>query len=347
MRNPALAWLLATTACGVNATLHHNQQHHHAKIPRIQQHILQDHSNAASKGNGTIKITRQSVHVQENTTAATVFADDSQIVRGRFGHGAFYMTASNTILFVGGQLEEEGMYITNDVSVLNMSAPLLAGRNPSSDPSNSFNLTPTAWSASAVGSAQDIWLIGGVTSDCTTAAPAFVRGGIGNMWHKVASPTKQGKNAKVVGPPRRRQTSAVAVMNSTTWTADLWVWGGMADEYTCSPEPVGYMAIDVWHTSDSTVETYKWTGVKGRDVPAGFKPPVTDYVAVPVPDGRSIAFIGGQIATGSLADMRHILVFDTVNKTFSVKVTFLFSTGETRGHRQRLTVYKAHCRPGP
>ena len=235
------------------------------------------------------------------------------LAHGRYGHGSVYLHETNQVLFLGGQVGSTGTYITNDVVVLDLDEAYPSASNPRSISAYSQGLPPHAWAATSVDTDQNVWVIGGVTQDC--AADGLTTVLKGSDW-TTANPTGH-------VPPRRRQAQAVAVSNSSSLAVDetqFWVWGGIAEPYTCSLDTVGYMGMDMWSTISRSIATYSWASQVGKTIPKDYRPPVSDYAAVLLRDGVSIAFIGGQVAQGDLAEMDQILTFDTVERTWSLKV---------------------------
>ncbi|KAK4696985.1 hypothetical protein P7C70_g8281, partial [Phenoliferia sp. Uapishka_3] len=115
-------------------------------------------------------------------------------------------------------------------------------------------------------------------------------------------------------PPRRRQAQAVAVYNATTSGSDLFVFGGIAEKYTCSSETIGYFGVDRWDTVAGTVETLPWDPPANAD--ATFAVPVSDYTATLLADNTSIVLVGGQTASGNLVGMETVLVFNSKLRTW-------------------------------
>lgn len=239
----------------------------------------------------------------------------------RFGHTAIYNTEDDTIVFVGGQLDvntSSTTEITNQALSLD---PASVESELEAMKSWSKNLPANAWAASAVDNRERVWLIGGLTADCSKDATVHVFDG-----QKWSSPKLKPK-----APPRRRQARAVAFSNSTTGGTDIFVLGGIAERETCSEGTIGYRGIDRYDTVSNTVETFGW------DAPAGaksdFEPPVSDYTATLLSDGKTIAVIGGQTASGAFSPMKSILLFDIVKRRWTMQVSPERSQS-WRGHRR-------------
>lgn len=282
---------------------------HHKAFRRGQRHVL----------SGTIPSYSNSTTLFPTTVNATNNA-------GRYGHAAVLLASSHQLLFIGGQLGDNGTTITSEVLAYDYTSAFLWGArptsiipdNPAPVPYLSTGLPPHAWSASALDASNRTWLMGGVTANCEVDGIAYVLGGEG--WTvPVVTPRL---------PPRRRQSSAVAVANVTTGGDDLWVFGGIAETYTCSEETIGYIGIDRWDTVGNTVETMKWdTPAKGTKM---FQAPVGDYTATLLGDGRRIVVVGGQTSTGTLVDMGTVLVFDTLLRNWTSAVSLAFLSLDSR-----------------
>lgn len=261
-----------------------------------------------------------------NETAAQPIVVSSQPHLGRYGHSAVYLPApANTLLLIGGQIGTNGTAITSDVLQFSVASTFLWGDdrpadsaipdNPAVNPTLSAGLPASAWSAAAVDPhTAATWLIGGVTPDCETdslvhtlAAAASVSSG----W-TTASITPR-------APPRRRQATALPVANATTGGTDIWVIGGIADQYTCSVETIGYVGLDRYDTALGTVESMAWTAPTGVDS-LEWAAPVSDYAATVLDDGASIAVVGGQTALGDLVSLDQVLLFDVQTRAWTQKV---------------------------
>jgi hypothetical protein len=229
--------------------------------------------------------------------------------QGRYGHSAAVL--DRALLLLGGQVQKPGksLFITNDVVAVDLSAPVTAKTKHRIDPRWSQHLLPTAW-ATAVKTGDDVWLLGGVTQDCEADAVNMVLDGKRATWTSVPS------NAHT--PPRRRQAQAIAIPDKGT--PYIYLWGGIADPFTCSLDTVAYMGLDVHNAITQRVATYSWEKL-AVNLPKSYKPPISDYAAVPLPDGLCIAFIGGQVSRGELADLSTILVLDTNKMLFTLQVS--------------------------
>jgi hypothetical protein len=135
--------------------------------------------------------------------------------------------------------------------------------------------------------------------------------------------------AGTIRPPRRRQAKAVSVYDQDNEVDKIYVFGGIAEPYTCSLETVAYLAMDVWKvprggTSSPQVEILSWksSAAHGDDYANdSFRPPVSDYTAVYLADRHEIAYFGGQDAAGNLVSMDLVLLFDIRTQTFSIHVS--------------------------
>ncbi|GAA5862080.1 hypothetical protein JCM3774_006166 [Rhodotorula dairenensis] len=261
-----------------------------------------------------------------NSTAARPTVVSSQPHLARYGHSAVYLPPpTNSLLLIGGQVGTEGTAITNEVLHFRLASTFLWGDdrpadsaipdNPAVDPTLSSGLPPSAWSAAAVDpDTASTWFFGGVTPDCETDS----------LVHTLASSLATGWTPADVtprAPPRRRQATAIPVTNATTSGTDIWVLGGIADEFTCSVDTIGYVGLDRYDTLIGSVESMPW------DVPAAvgestkWAPPVSDYSATLLNDGASIAVIGGQTAMGDLVHLDEILVFDVNTREWAQEAT--------------------------
>jgi hypothetical protein len=138
-------------------------------------------------------------------------------------------------------------------------------------------------------------------------------------------------------PPRRRQAQMIPVMNLTTLSTDLWVLGGIADEYSCSSSQttVGYVGLDRYSTELGQVESIAWNSSSI---------PVSDYSAELLEDGTSIVVIGGQTSQGELVGMQDVLVFNVESREWYTKVSiYLAQFPERLTHSRTLSVVSIRC----
>ncbi|GJN93789.1 hypothetical protein Rhopal_006847-T1 [Rhodotorula paludigena] len=257
------------------------------------------------------------VYLNASVSQPQVVAATTQ---GRYGHSALYLPTANELLLIGGQVGENGTAITDEILRFRLASTFLWGDrpesaipdNPAADASLSSGLPASAWAAAALDGEERPWLIGGLTQDCEADAIAhtLLNSTSPSAWTVPALSPRY--------PPRRRQASAVSVPNATTGGTDLWVLGGIADEFTCSSETIGYAALDRYDTVSGTVESMAWTAPAGTDE-TGWQPPLSDYSATVLAHGASIAVVGGQSAEGHVADLFSVLVFDVVARTWSEK----------------------------
>lgn len=267
--------------------------------------------------------------LQRGMLAARDFASDSAASfvsrsgqnttgQGRYGHAAAYLPSGDQVLFVGGQVGTEGTVITNDVYVLEL------GQDSTASPSNELraDLPAGAWAASLVDSEETVWLVGGVTEDCYHDATAYVLEKNAKSWKAVEPyPSK---------PPRRRQAHAVAGWDNSGKNDAFYLFGGIAEPYTCSLETVAYLGMDVWSPAGSgeegrdRVATAVWKAPKQIDKlegKEGVLPPVSDYAAVGLKGKDGIAYLGGQDANGNLASLQTLLLFNTTTQAWSYAVS--------------------------
>lgn len=266
-------------------------------------------------------------HTQPRVYAVSP-SSNSTTLTGRYGHAAVFQQYQNKILFIGGQVGTSGTYVTNDVLSLDLTKPYtpystLSGftetTNPALVPELSVGLPPNAWSAYSVDAQERIWLIGGVTQDCERDAVAYVLQDA-STWEPVDLGNYR--------PPRRRQAKAVSVASGTEETS-IYIFGGVAEPYTCSLETVGYLAMDIWNTTSTTttplVDSKSWkapsTTAQLERQWQNYEPAISDYAAVSLASQQAIVYVGGQDASGRLAAMDEILVFNTSTNAWSRQVS--------------------------
>ncbi|BGP43206.1 hypothetical protein JCM10449v2_007234 [Rhodotorula kratochvilovae] len=251
---------------------------------------------------------------------------------GRYGHSAVYLPPpANELLLIGGQVGENGTTITNEVLRFRLASTFLWGDrpvsaipdNPAKDTALAAGLPATAWAAAAVDAQARPWLVGGVTADCEADGIAHVLDTGSSSWAVPALSSRY--------PPRRRQASAVAVANATTGGTDVWVFGGIADEFTCSSETIGYAGIDRYDTVSGVVESMPWNA-PGGVAPSEWEPPVSDYSATALADGSGVVVIGGQASDGHLADTMSVLVFDVATRSWVQQAASNVSPSPRMGH---------------
>ncbi|GAA6014553.1 hypothetical protein JCM10207_001642 [Rhodosporidiobolus poonsookiae] len=278
-----------------------------------------------------------SVLAVDNSTAATgdsrpsvVAASSSQ---GRYGHSAVYLPPpTNQLLLIGGQLDSNvsasvAPEITSTVLRFNLGSSFLWGDRPASaipdNPLSNATLSTdgTAWGAAASDASGAVWLFGGLASDCDADAPVgtFANG----TWGAAVLEPRT--------PPRRRQASAVPVANATTGGTDIWVLGGIAEQWTCASDgaTVGYLGLDRYDTVGGVVESMAWSAPEGAE--AGWAAPVSDYAATALDDG-SILVVGGQTAQGELAEMSSVLLFDVAGRSWTQQAVAGDAPSPRMGH---------------
>lgn len=284
----------------------------------------------------------------------------SSSATGRYGHAAVYQQYKSRILFIGGQIGTSGTFVTNDVLALDLTQPYTRLRddnaaisassqetssytgatNPSLKTQLSIGLPPNAWTASTVDAQERVWLIGGVTQDCESDAVAYVLDEA-SSWKAVDLGNYR--------PPRRRQAKAVAVKEGTEDTS-IYIFGGIAEPYTCSLDTVGYLAMDIWNTTSTStmpqVDINPWRTPKlvldlernnanatsdgDQDATSAsvYEPAISDYAAVSMPQVSSVIYLGGQAANGKLLPMNEALIFDTSRSTWARQVSHCLDLGE-------------------
>lgn len=280
----------------------------------------------------TVPVTRYSSSNDQDTQGRVngVSSSLNSTTTGRYGHAAVYQQYTNKILFIGGQVGTSGTYVTNDVLSLDLSkaytpystvSGFTETTNPALVPELSVGLPPNAWSASSIDAQERIWLIGGVTQDCESDAVAYVLQDA-STW----SPVDLGNYR----PPRRRQAKAVAVANGTEETS-IYIFGGVAEPYTCSLETVGYLAMDIWNTTSTSaaplVDSKPWkipsTSMHLDRQRKTYEPAISDYAAVSLPNQQAILYVGGQDASGRLVPMNELLLFNTSTLAWSRLVCYI------------------------
>ena len=244
----------------------------------------------------------------------------NQTSGSRVGHTAVYLTATQELLFIGGQVGETGLAVTNSILTFRLNTSFVFGQraipslnnNPSLSPKLSLTLPPHAWAAAAVDAVGRIFIIGGVTRNCNKDGAAYVLEG-GSWSTPLATPR---------APPRRRQAQAISINNATSELDDIYVFGGIAEPYTCSRETTGYLGMDRWTSGSGEVQNFPWMTPAGAEV--DYEPAVSDYTGTLLGNGNSIAYIGGQSAEGVLANMGQILIFDSRVRAWSLQVRSQF-----------------------
>lgn len=226
----------------------------------------------------------------------------------RYGHSSIYFPTSSSVLFLGGQQSPTSA----------LAAPLrLSLASPFSSDAESFPLLPisypdlpsSAWSASATDSSGRGWLLGGLSpspaADCSTSPLAHVLPTLESSWSIPALHPR--------APPRRRQAALASLPSG-----ELYLLGGIADKLTCSLSTAAYRGVDRINTITGDVETFGWEAPKEAE--AAWEPPVSDAQAEVLEDGKTVLLMGGQGASGKLASMKEVLLFDTVKRTWSLEV---------------------------
>ncbi|EGG03190.1 uncharacterized protein MELLADRAFT_65785 [Melampsora larici-populina 98AG31] len=270
---------------------------------------------------------------------------------GRVGYISIYLPSfilspSDTgpaILYIGGQIDSTGTYITNDVMMFRPTKPYQSPSSPDPNPQLfpflSNGLPPTAWGSGGIDHQGKLWVIGGVVEDCHHTSLAYVRdlkkGSLADWtsWHH------HGINSTI---KRRRQTQAVRVIRNSTnhhaqhshLTSDLrftnsslisnqsttpghaefWILGGVSDPYTCSKTLLGHLGVDKWDTQKSTVDPLQLDCIHANQS-TSLRPPIADYSVTTLSnDAQKIIYIGGQMVDASYGSMENILVLDTLHE---------------------------------
>ncbi|GAA5861963.1 hypothetical protein JCM8547_001540 [Rhodosporidiobolus lusitaniae] len=275
-----------------------------------------------------------------STASGSVTVVEPAAHQGRYGHSSFYLSASNALLILGGQLESSSNsstaapQVTSTALEFNLASTFLWGDRPVSaipdnpSPSSSYS-SSSAWAASAVDSLGQAWIFGGIapsSSSCTSSSTeenAVAAVFSNETW---STPPFSPRT-----PPRRRQASAVPVLNATTGGTDVWVFGGIADEWTCSSDgsTVGYVGVDRWDTVGMTVESMAWSAPTGAS--PSWEAPVSDYAAAKVGENQ-VVVVGGQTAQGALSDIGSILVFDVASRSWTAQTVSGTAPPSRMGH---------------
>ncbi|GAA99023.1 uncharacterized protein L969DRAFT_84240 [Mixia osmundae IAM 14324] len=206
-------------------------------------------------------MTANASHVQHDRPLTATTA------KSRYGHSAVYLPSRQSLLLIGGE-DEQGL-ITNEVTLLDLSKSYASAANASAtlpfSPLTMANestrgweegLTPHAFAAIALGEDERIYIVGGLTQDCNNDALIYsLDTSNASSSHTAASFAPQWQASIVSNttyiPPRRRQNQAVALDGGKT----VYVYGGIAEPYTCSLDRVGYLGIDIYHADNGTIES--------------------------------------------------------------------------------------------
>ncbi|GAA5888396.1 hypothetical protein JCM6882_008604 [Rhodosporidiobolus microsporus] len=279
---------------------------------------------------GTVLSTDNSTAAASSSFPVVVDATSHE---GRYGHSAVYLPApTNELLLLGGQLDSNGTApeITASSLTFRLASTFLWGDrpvsaipdNPAVDSALSSGISASAWGAAAADEQGRTWLFGGVTADCETDSVASVYSN--GTWSAVDFSPRM--------PPRRRQASAVPVLNATTGGTDVWIFGGIAEQYTCSSDgsTVGYVGMDRYDTVNEVVESMAWSAPEGAG--EGWLAPVSDYTATPLDDEGSVLIVGGQTAQGTLSHIDEVLLFDVATRSWTSQVVYGPTPPARMGH---------------
>lgn len=350
-------------------------RHRHTHRDRAQQYQLAGNSNLSPyntkepyASTATSKSLAMSFILGNATDSYHPISNEELAYPGRVGYISIYLpsfilSASDTgpaILYIGGQIDSTGTYITNDVMMFRPMKPYQSPAsqvpNPQLLPFLSNGLPPTAWGSGGIDHQGKLWVIGGVVEDCHHTALAYVRdlkeGSLANWtsWHH------HGTNSTT---KRRRQTRAVRVIrNSTSYHpqhspltskdsrvttsslisnqstthghAEFWILGGVSDPYTCSKTLLGHLGVDKWDTQKSTVDPLQLDCVRGNQSTC-LRPPIADYSVTSLShDAQKIIYIGGQLVDGSFGKMDVLFVLDTLHE----KLEYVSAAGVTPSPRR-------------
>ncbi|TKY85996.1 hypothetical protein EX895_004821 [Sporisorium graminicola] len=256
----------------------------------------------------------------------------------RWGQTATYLPTHNLVLVVGGQTTLAGE-ITNDVyalDVADMSAASLASNSTAQSWQrlSSDGLPAHAYAAASAAvdpadGTEKLWILGGITQDCATDAPAYV-------WSAPVGNATAGTWAAVhsdngVIPARRRGAKAatLASANSTS----IMVSGGYFDATTCASSNGTYMGVDMWSYSSSSVHSNSaietahvgidmtgtaYASIQSLALDSRMRDfSLTDYTTVVLPAngtcGEKVLFLGGKDQTGSMAPLNKFWALDVAS----------------------------------
>ncbi|CDS01984.1 hypothetical protein [Sporisorium scitamineum] len=252
----------------------------------------------------------------------------------RWGQTATYLPTHNLVLVVGGQTSLAGD-ITNDVYALDVTDLSASSLTSNSTAQSWQRLSSEGLPAHAYAAAsaavdpadgiEKLWIVGGVTQNCATDAPAYV-------WSAPIGNVTAGKWAAVysdngVSPVRRRGAKAVT-LNSANETS-IMVSGGQFDAATCATTNGTYLGVDMWSPSstpstNSAIQTahvgIDMTGTSYATIQSialdsrmiDFS--LTDYTTVVLPSngtcGEKTLFLGGKDQSGSMAPLDKFWALD-------------------------------------
>lgn len=265
---------------------------------------------------------------------------------GRWGHTSTYLEDEQTVLFIGGQVANgSSLEFTNDVFALNVSSLVT---NSTSGPRKSWSklisdgLEPHAFAGQAVtqtkSGADQIWLFGGYTDDCSASAAWTwtASEGMNKSWSAVG-PTEgltRKARAPTMGVPAG---TGLAHGQNATGTAVMML-GGLDVTKDCSSAGNASTNDDgavVWQLNRHNLTSVREMAVK--DGNGTFS--LIDYSTVVVPAeglGNSTIFFGGMTSHDVFANWTTLWSFNPWTSTWETIPT----TGEVpagrRGHTSTL-----------
>lgn len=257
---------------------------------------------------------QRAVDLSNRNASASASSTQGGAQLARYGHAALYYPETSSIMFLGGQTSSDAdePSILSSSFLLNLSEPFVATTPLKAV---SFDgIPPTAWAVGTMDSDGRGWLLGGLASDCDSAPPAL-------LLPSSSLPSFSTPAFHPRPPPRRRQAASISL------GADLWLFGGIADRFTCSPNTAAYRGIDKVDTVSGSVESWGWDSPKGAG--SGWEPPVGDARAGLFGVGDEqyddegeprVVLVGGQTASGKLVSLRELLVFDPVDRSWTTEV---------------------------
>ncbi|GAA5845628.1 hypothetical protein JCM3766R1_003533 [Sporobolomyces carnicolor] len=290
-----------------------------------------------------------------NNTSSLIETQPTVVGQGRFGHSSIYVPSPvDQVWIFGGQLNsssstQSSVTTTDSVLEFNVRSSLVweRDRDPTSsiadnptttNPRGNFTTSGRAFMGATLVEQEEgesrysLWSFGGIGRDDDPVTAAF-------DFNSSKPLALKWTTTRV--PPRRRQVEIVPMLNLSTRSDDLWVFGGIADRYSGLSDSLGstttaYVGVDRWNTRFDTVESFEWTRpTNSNETTTTFDPPVSDYraTALTTTETGGIAVIGGQTANGRLVDLNEILVFDVELRRWSYQTVTASSHSDTPAPR--------------
>jgi len=299
--------------------------------------------------------------VGESSSNSDSDSDDGERPSKRWGHSSTFLNGTiqdkqSQLLFIGGQVDRSGQ-ITNDVWSLDITAltnPSPSSSNSTSDSNrwsrlSSSNLPPHSFSSSvllpkthaAKREEDELWLIGGLTLDCSKDSPIHVwKNSTG--WKSPGSieeaPLRR-KGAVGFNVPANlgKQKNSNNTTDGQIKMNGVMVLGGVSDSSTCysstnsttnekSPKEVNYFGLDIWSQKSSTSTKSNASSItptsRSLSLDSRMKSlSLVDSSSVLIPVHQSssskspshdprIAFMGGKQLDGQLAEFNNFWVLE-------------------------------------